>query len=699
MWRKQIQEIHFLEDISGYCEVHEVAAVAVPRRARHSAVFFELFRLPLRYGSNLPVRRTSEEEQSALAEVARNSHESWDSQASLYYAAPCEELTQICARLFSGCLVIGYDFSPLCKKALSSAGVAWISAVEYPARFMPELYWAFSSNIKDCMEYFYAWAIPSSAAHLAAGQQIARYTPNHMAQHNWLYPNSALLLGRGELDPPAIDQDGRRLSLCNYAQELAGLRKNHSVLYAMQLQDKRERRFLEEKLGAIVIEPPKFFARSLYPILAHPHILTVAGVNTRALYEASFFEKEVVRFRPDHLHFPSLSNHCFNVEVELALPVPSHCMAPKFWRDLLAPQSDVGGYAGSVHDPLPNLRLLLRGGGSDFDDAQSFTHCLELGHLTFTDQLLKFSMSMRETGLGSGFKLPAAPPMPPKPPDAQSRYAIFSNGDEKVVIQAIVALHSLKRYLGTDDLFYITDQECLDEKARELLASFGVTVLHTKYPRLFCVNYRNTAAHAYTQLVGPEVLLEHGYAYSIGVQTDILCVRAFDPWVEFARTAFFSATKNPFMEMSYGVKKKRRGLPYSPEWRRLHAPGLIPDVLFCNNEALADMEFSRLAAEMFTRLGAENLLMNEESLLHYLTLENPRLCVYSEVYSAGTYSTHRDNAPTFLHFDNGQKPWCSLPVDSEASWSILCEVWHRAARDILGARIYEDFVQAYSIDL
>jgi hypothetical protein len=250
-----------------------------------------------------------------------------------------------------------------------------------------------------------------------------------------------------------------------------------------------------------------------------------------------------------------------------------------------------------------------------------------------------------------------------------------------------VALHSFLRCIGSRNLFYITDTDGLRDKNKSLLTSFGITILHTDYARQFNIAYRNTSSAAYNQFIGPELLYKNNYTYSIGIQPDVICIQYFDPYPIFESTSFFTTTKNPSYPLADHLKKNRIGIPYNHSLRNLHNHAIIPDVLFCNNQALSQFLFSQKAIYAFNSIGPENLLKNEESLLIHFTLEIKNFCMGNTLYSLGGYSHDRHTEPTFLHY-NVHKPWNPLRTPKYMYQAAHHAVWRKAALDILGEELY-----------
>ena len=664
-------------------------------REQHAMALGKLLCLPLLYGTGLEskVMTWNDGEEfrrqcyaACLGSEAPITHNSW---LRLYEAAPPQTLVELCRHYFCDKLVIGYSLPPVLQRAFDLAALSWLHVTVHPARFMKDIMLALWSPDPKVMKFARAHSVAEQDIRMAAYHQIARYTANHVNPTNWLYPHSLLLTVPDYMDAPTLDAEGNSLSLVNFEREIRDMAAAHRHIYVYRHENLLdEEKALLTSLKATFLEPPYFEMRnSQYLFLTHPALTSLAGLHSEILDEAPWFDKPVVQLTANGPVRGVLPAKCGE-----PIPLAADCLSPAFWQGIfsaLCGETIAGTYRGEQAEP-PNLRLILRGGGSDFDDASSYSQCRWLGSMQADLNEAQLAATWLASGLNTAYAHPVCWPASDRA--CTYSYAIFAAGDEKVLIPAVVALRSYALHLGNSQLYYIAGEGEISAKGQATLHQYGITLLTSRYHHGFTACYRGSPPAAYLQLAGPDLLEREGYSYSMGIQPDTLCVRSFDTDAIFEQTACIIAPSNGIDRLSMGIKILGTGLPYAAAWEDLDAPGFVPSLLFCNHAGLQEADFLQRAKEYFHNIGSANLPLNEESLLHYFHLTQPGFCQkIAEGYSHIPYKQSQGTIDA-IHYDNCLKPWKQTPQRWHARVAILYQVWHRAAVQLLGTKKYKEFV-------
>jgi|GEM_PF-2827485 len=658
-----------------------------PLRLQNALSLSHLLRPVLRYAAGMECAMLPWADAEALrsacyaallgAEGGGDSYADW---LRVYNAEPTLDILDRCARLFGKRLVIGFGLPPVLQRALTSAGIPWLHLSVHPVRFMNDTLLALACNNDRVMDIAEAHSVPESDILFAAAHVQAQYAPEHVFPANWLYPDSLLVTAPSFYDAPQVKANGSRMSLLDRRDDVIALAREYRHVYAWsQLTADflpEERALLHEELGATFIEKPYFRhgEPSSYLYLTHPSLVCATGIFSAQLEEITWFDKKTVPF---HAVTPGKTS---DSPLPEAVPLDVQWTDPAFWNAVISALCDCSlpdcTFPRRTHQP--SLRLLLRrGAGGDFDDTRS----TRAGYFAHSARAEAKEAQWACTWIASGLANAYAEPLGQQPePSGTTPFAIYAAGDGRIIVPAIVALKSFGWHLGNAHLYYLAGEGELSPEGAALLAAHGITLLTSNRHHGFKACYRGSPPTAYLQLAGPELLSEEGFAYSLAIQPDTLCLRSFATDAIFAQTNCIAAPINSFDRLSNGFAQAGPGVPWSTAWQGADDPGFVPSVLFCNHEGLRKTGFFDKAQEQFRSIGAENLPLNEESLLHVMEFESPGFCVkLSDVYSFLPVGRMSDY-PYVLHYDHMLKPWKQKHREFwSAREEILYPVWKRAA--------------------
>lgn len=682
--------------------------------------FFHLCRLPAMQGTQLPVRLVPHNDQ-ARQEVRRfYAHNVSGSTAPdendwlcLSRQGVTEEACTFArqhihttARHSKDVLVIGYSLSTFTTSVLTACGIDWINAHIHPASFLPDLVLAFSTNVPEIEQILARNCLEDAEIQRQADWQKARYAPNVFL--NYLPENTLLVQAQDWMDPLPLTAEKQYDNFSAHTQTLQDLAAQHSAVLVHVNRNgpyapgpglsQQDEAFLNKELNAVVLPAPHLFFKNTVMLLSHPSISTVVGLNSKRLDEARWFGKHVVQLTPS----PVLFSHATLAATgaQHAVTPARSCFTPDFWASLVlgktALQADLG--AQTAAPPLPNVRLIFRGGGSDFDDSNSSSVAAGLAQARNETALARQDLLLHS--LRHVFE--QTPPAGPLPITAtgQKDYALFCTGDENYLFPAIVALQSTRRRTGQADAFFVTDAHRLSDKGQALLHKYHIEVLHSGARHSFDIKHMHTTPDAYVQLFVPEMLYDRGYAFSLGVHADVVCVQPFSPEEIFARTAYVAISEVNPAARSFSITDNHSGIEKSLELspRSWLDPMNNPGVFFANNKSLTKMQFSQKATQAYTKIGPEFLFWNEETLLNLFCMLDDNFCLpLDDRYNMFNGSILSGNVPIFLHYLNRNKPWRFAPstVCSSDRMTPLCPlftIWHREATSILDQCDYSIFM-------
>lgn len=689
---KKITSAIVLGDI---LEINIKGRVEIPSmREQQTLSLGKLLRLPFLYGANIECTTLTWNDAKDFRNVfyagqglRGESHTDW---LAIYNSEPSRQIVELCREYFSHALVIGFYLPPVLRRALALAQVCCIHLAIHPARFMKDLVISLSSNDPKVMELARSYSISREDIYLAANIQIARYSPNHMNPINWLYPDSILITPQAYLDAPCIDSNGHPLTLLEFADEISTLVTSHKHTYVYQPHafSTAEKELLTS-LGASFVESPLFETlTNQYMLLTHPSITHLAGLQADLLSEAHWFDKPVTQFTSQ-----CVSHDASQPEFIEPVPLAQGWVSPQFCQKLVGAvlKSEIEGDLRHIHAEPPNLRLILRGGGSEFDDASSYSQCCQLGRVKTDAQEAQRAVSWIASGLAGAYSgvIPAQKEIIPA---RKHNFAIFAAGDENILVPAIVALRSFGLHLNNAALYYVAGKNEISQAGQAMLERHGITLLTSTYHHDFKASYRSSPPAAYLQLDGQRILADKGYFFSLGIQPDTLCIKPFNTDDIFEKTRFIAAPRNIIQRISWGLKVAGSGISYSPSWKHLDDPGFIPSLLFCNHKGLAQTSFLERAKEYFYEIGAQNLTLNEETLLHYFHFVQQDFCAKIDEGYSFLPNTNTTTTIYSIHYDYVAKPWKPAPNGWTARVAILYNVWFRAAKQLLETGTFDTFI-------
>ena len=593
-----------------------------------------------------------------------------------------------------GKFVIGSALPPRFKGVLNALDIPWIDIVLHSVRYLENLMHAFSSNVPEIAALLEKESIKSCYLEAAAANERARYIINIQHADFWLPENTALIVGRNN----AIhgrDASGREFSFISAEEKLVDLLKQYQRVFSVADVSYKEIELLKS-LGVICLPDPRYGKfRNHYMLLSHPSVKKVIGRTEEDGYEAVLFGKNYEQWA------------CSAPRYSTSWPIYEKPFTAAFWHAIAASfaQPRVDAPAQDAQWPIPKLRFALRGEG-DFDDGSSFGHAVAIGDLEKNVKAIQRAIiekplidewltrnnednaptsSQRETPLTAG---------------KTCNHAIFCAGDDRVVVQAIVTLCSFKKHGVGNDLFYITNTEALSEESRNLLAQFDITPLHTRYAEKFAIQYCATTPSAYNQFAGPTLLADRGYPYSIGVQTDVLCLRHFDAAKVFATSNMIALTYNNKAFNRAGTYQDPSEIVerYAIDASLFDTIRLVPAVVFFKNDQFVECAVQDKLLEVYSALDKHKILQEEETVINILLSQYPSwLTFLDQGYNCHTTYSFGDKIPYCLHYAwIDSKPWRMLPAEKNMALPMpyYCKkLWHDAAQQILGTTLYNQQMQ------
>lgn len=663
-------------------------------------ILHNIYGVPLKYGTGFAVEKFEnilpQDFQDRYyvclgLENRKATREDWV--ASLGDCPPSDQFVELFS-CFKGKFVIGSALPPRFKSVLTALDIPWIDIVLHSVRYLENLMHSFSSNVPEIAALLERESIKQYYLEAAAANETARYVINIQHADFWLPENTALIVGRRNTIP-GCDASGREFSFISAKEKLIELLGQYKRVFSVANISPEETKLLKS-LGVICLPDPHYGKfRNHYMLLAHPSIKKVIGRTAEDGYEATLFGKTYEQWA------------CPAPRQDTAWPIYEKPFTAAFWHAVVAAfaQPRVDAPAQNEQWPIPKLRLALRGEG-DFDDCTSFGHAMAIGTLEKNVKAVQRAIiekplmeewltrhneehasasTQRVTHLTAG---------------KTSDHAIFCAGDDRVVIQAIVTLCSFRKNGVGNDLFYITNTEALSDESRNLLSQFNITPLHTRYADKFAIQYCATTPSAYNQFAGPALLAERGYPYSIGVQTDVLCLRHFDAAKVFATSNMIALTYNNKAFNRAGTYQNPSEVVerYAIDEGLFDTIRLVPAVVFFKNDQYVKCAVQDKLLEMYSALDKHKILQEEETVVNILLSQHPSWLTFLEQgYNCHTSYIFGDKMPYCLHYAwIDSKPWRSLSAEKNMTSPMpyYCKkLWHDAAQQILGTALYNQQMQ------
>lgn len=254
----------------------------------------------------------------------------WTTLASLK-SAP-EALIDQLAPAVKDAIVIGYEMPDVMLDALTELGVPYIDVVLHAVRFMPDLIFAMRTNHPELHE--------SLSFNTVQEADILSRAADIKAKAAWMpapvdaAPGSLVIFGQVHGDRSLVATDGGGFcSLESHLQELVELCHAHAHAYfkphPYDVHESPSVRAIRH-IGSV-----EFTSANAYHLMAQDNIRTIAALNSSCLFEARYFDKEVVRFKHCLYDFDADHGPRGGLPGALLSQTPSWLDAA-FWGELLS---------------------------------------------------------------------------------------------------------------------------------------------------------------------------------------------------------------------------------------------------------------------------------------------------------------------------------------------------------------------------
>lgn len=689
-------------------DLSRIASDQEQRRARsfrrdpwvlEAEILHNIYGVPLKYGSGYAVesfesvlpKDFQDRYYACLGLTDRKAtHEDWI--ASLCNCPPPASLIELFSCL-KGKFVICSAMPPCFKAVFNALNIPWLDIVLHSVRYLENLMHSFSSNVPEIHAFLEKESIKPYYLEAAAAHETARYVINTQHADFWLPENTALIVGRNN-PIPSCDANGKEFSFISAKEKLIGLLGQYQRVFSVA-DISQEETTLFKSLGVVCLPDPRYVKfRNHYMLLTHPSVKRVIGRSEEDGYEAVLFGKTYEQWA------------CPASRQNTTWPIYEKPFTAGFWHALVASfaQPLVGAPAQDVQWPIPKLRLALRGEG-DFDDSTSFKHAATIGSLqgelkAIQRTILEKHIFEKKLPLYKHESAIAFRRLKIRVDAGETNEcAIFCAGDDRVVIQAIVTLCSFRKNGIGNELFYITDTTSLSEESKKLLSYFDIIPIHTCYAKKFSIQYCATAPSAYNQFIGPSLLSALGYKHSIGVQTDVLCLRYFDAKNIFNKSSIIALSYNNVIGKRAGTYQNPSEIvdKYAIQGGILDTIRLVPAVIFFKNHQYVNHDIEKKISSIYTELDKNKILQEEETIINILLSRHPSWLTFLEKeYNCHTTYNFGNDVPYCLHFAwIDSKPWRILSDEKILASPMphYCkELWHEAAQEILGSVLYDKYI-------
>lgn len=606
-------------------------------------------------------------------------------------------------------LILGFELSPLFLDILNACGLSWLNTYIHPASFMYDLNFAFATNVQSIKNKLGSIAYQEDDFKQYATWQIARYAPN--CAINYLPENSLLLVSEGWMDLPPLSADGRLDNFISHRSQIQSLAEKHEAVFVLSNQyspydeapkfTQDEISFLRDELSATMLPHPAIYMNNAVMLFAHNSIKTVAGLSSRRIDEATYFNKKTTFFSPKRIFFYEEDGHVDRNSF-FAMAPKKKCFNESFWKLILRGQTDRGD---NLPDCIPNIRLIFRGGGSDFDDSKSFVQMRDTSQIknniffARNDTLLQQVAHDIENSNASLKHNPDIANIR----DKKNLFCIYCAADENYIVPAIISLKSTQKRIGLIPLYLVTYKSKLSQKSQKLLESYDINILDCEEGETLGVGYLHTTPIVYAHLFAPEMLLDKGFEFSIGLHADVICIKPFAPEDIFTNIKFFGATNTSSNTNFFGFTEGHEQISVKYEFNKSKwfEQILNPGVIFANNRALKSIRFTCAAKEIHKNIGQQILYYNEESILNLFNMRYDGFCrIIDTGYNFLCDASSLNDIPCFVHFVNDYKPWKAQKYEYhygslKTPLNTLFSLWHQEAFSVLGESEYRNFVNKF----
>lgn len=231
-----------------------------------------------------------------------------------------------------GTLVIGYELPGVMLSAFDRLGIAYIDVALHPIRFMPDLVFAFRSNVGEFQAWFERFRLNDDSFRTVAEEIRAKAT--WMQRHSpRLIPGTALILGQVSNDRAMVLENGEFASLNHHLQRLHSLCAEHSeVLFKPHPYEQTAPQHATLLQALPTLKPTR---ENLYLLLSQPELVKVVALNSSGLIEARAFGVASENLIPYLYDFGAGGSVSAGTQLA-SIPLSSIWLQPAFWRALFS---------------------------------------------------------------------------------------------------------------------------------------------------------------------------------------------------------------------------------------------------------------------------------------------------------------------------------------------------------------------------
>ncbi len=272
--------------------------------------------------------------------------------ASLYdmLDQPAEYL-EVIDRTFSGSFVIAFEMAESVKRSLCLLGIPYVDFTIHPIRYMPDVFFAVQTNDAAVADRLRDWHASTTSFWRFADLTRASVIKIPTAP----LAGSDLVVGQVNIDRSLI-RGGQfvDLSACSDGL-LRRIGRTSQVLYKPHPYNSGDFGIYATGIPFSAINR---VTTNSYILLAQADLRRVAAVSSSLVYEAKFFEKESFTLIESPFDIVDAAD---DVAPGRHASVVRGYLDADFWRDVLAPYSDVTRKDWERFEHPPNmLRLSLR---------------------------------------------------------------------------------------------------------------------------------------------------------------------------------------------------------------------------------------------------------------------------------------------------------------------------------------------------
>ncbi|MBJ3775004.1 capsular polysaccharide export protein, LipB/KpsS family [Acuticoccus mangrovi] len=275
--------------------------------------------------------------------------EAW---AMLYEEALAPAAEAFFREIFRDALVVAFELPPYLEKILQKYGIPYVDVIVHPVRFLDDIFLAVRTSSGAANAVLASHAISEELIETVAGVQSAS------ARRGFTFapiPNSALLLLQTRFDRTQI-RDGGFIGASNFLEKIADVTADYNALYVKE--HPLERGSVHTRTLQAAFPKIQLIDHNVYSLLSTENITGVFTLSSSVGIEAPYFGK-----KSKYIYkAPNLFARDGKVpEGEEFAGVFDAFLGPDFWRDVLAPMTDVTAKTGVTVPFKPNrLRTSLR---------------------------------------------------------------------------------------------------------------------------------------------------------------------------------------------------------------------------------------------------------------------------------------------------------------------------------------------------